>query len=65
MGMFGALVGAAIDRTDGDSGIKGALIGAAASKTISVLVPVAMTFAIGLAVQKAATVGWRKLSERT
>ena len=58
MGMFGALVGAAIDRTDGDSGIKGAIIGASLSKLASVVAPLAVTFAIGWAVQKAAGAAW-------
>jgi hypothetical protein len=62
MGIFGALVGAAIDRTDGDSGIKGAIMGAALQKTASVLAPIAVTFAIGWAVQKAAGMAWSAVS---
>lgn len=58
MSMFGALLGAAIDRTDGDSGIKGAIIGASLQKAASVLAPIAVTFAIGWAVQKAAGMAW-------
>ena len=58
MGMLGALVGAAIDRTDGDSGIKGAIIGASLSKLASVVAPLAVTFVIGWAVQKAAGAAW-------
>jgi hypothetical protein len=58
MALFGALVGAAIDRTDGDSGIKGAIIGATLSKLASVITPLAVTFAIGWAVQKAAGAAW-------
>ena len=58
MALFGALVGAAIDRTDGDSGIKGAIIGATLSKLASVVAPLAVTFAIGWAVQKAAGAAW-------
>jgi hypothetical protein len=34
MGWLGALVGAAIDRRDGDSGLKGALIGASAGRVL-------------------------------
>lgn len=64
MSMFGALVGAAIDRSDGDSGIKGALIGAAAAKTAKAVVPLAVTFVIGLVVQKAAMAGWHRLAQR-
>lgn len=58
MSIFGALLGAAIDRTDGDSGIKGAIIGASLQKAVSVLAPIAVTFAIGWAVQKAAGMAW-------
>lgn len=58
MSMFGALLGAAIDRTDGDSGIKGAIIGASLQKAASVLAPIAVTFAIGWAVQKVAGMAW-------
>ena len=63
MGMFGALVGAAIDRTDGDSGITGAIIGMVAQKAVSVVAPLAITFAIGWAVQKAIGVAWNALPD--
>lgn len=63
MGMFGALIGAAIDRSDGDSGIKGAIIGAGLSKTASVLAPLAVTFAIGWAVQKAIGAAWNAMPD--
>lgn len=61
MSMFGALIGAALDRSDGDSGIKGAFIGAALSKTLSVVTPIAITFAIGWSVQKALGAAWHVL----
>lgn len=63
MSILGALAGAAIDRTDGDSGIKGALIGAAVVQAVKFAVPLAVTFAIGLAVQKAAQAAWHKLAD--
>lgn len=63
MALFGALLGAAVDRSDGDSGIKGAIIGAAVSKTVSVMAPLVVTFAIGWAVQKAASAAWDALPE--
>lgn len=63
MGMFGALVGAAIDRSDGDSGFKGAIIGAGLSKGVSMIAPLAVTFAIGWAVQKAAGAAWNAIPE--
>ena len=53
MGWLGMLVGAAIDRQDGDSGIRGAIIGGATQKAVGLLAPVAVTFAIGWGVQYA------------
>lgn len=56
--MIGALIGAAIDRQDGDSGIKGAIVGTLAESAIRTLVPIIATYAVGWAVlygiQKAA-----------
>jgi len=48
--LIGALVGAAIDRQDGDSGIKGAIIGTVAESAIRVMVPIVATYAVGWAV---------------
>lgn len=62
MSMLGALVGAAIDRSDGDFGIKGAIIGTALSKTAAVVAPAVMTFLIGWTVQKAVYSGYIALS---
>ena len=45
--MIGALVGAAIDRQDGDSGIKGAIVGTIAESAIRTLVPIIATYAVG------------------
>ncbi len=52
MGWLGAMVGAAIDRRDGDSGLKGALIGATAGRVLKSALPVAA----------AATMGWVALA---
>ena len=49
--MLGMLVGAAIDREDGDSGIKGAIGGYLAEGAIKVVTPLLVTFAIGWGVQ--------------
>jgi hypothetical protein len=49
--LLGALIGAAIDREDGDSGIKGAIIGTVAESAIRTLAPIAATWALGWAVQ--------------
>lgn len=48
MGWMSALAGAAIDRRDGDSGIKGALLGMVAGRAMKASLPVAAV----------ATVGW-------
>lgn len=48
---LGMLIGAAIDRQDGDSGIKGAIGGYMAQGAIKVIAPLAVTFAIGWGVQ--------------
>ena len=52
MGWLGALAGAALDRRDGDSGIKGAILGAIAGRAVRSALPFAA----------AATVGWVALS---
>lgn len=52
MGWLGALAGAALDRRDGDSGIKGAVIGSVAGRAFKSAMPVAA----------AATIGWMALS---
>jgi hypothetical protein len=49
--LLGALIGAAIDRQDGDSGIKGAIIGTVAESAIRVAAPLVVTYALGWAVQ--------------
>lgn len=43
----GAVIGALIDRRDGDSGIKGAILGSLAERAVKVAVPLAI--ATGLA----------------
>lgn len=49
--VLGILVGAAIDREDGDSGVEGAITGYLAEGAIKVIAPLAVTFAIGFGVQ--------------
>ncbi|WP_157219721.1 hypothetical protein [Flavisphingomonas formosensis] len=60
--LFGALVGAAIDRQDGDSGIKGAIIGTVAEAAIKAIVPVVATYALGWAVQYGIRKGWHAVT---
>ena len=49
--MLGMLVGAAIDRSDGDSGIKGAIGGYLVQGTLRIVAPILVTYAIGWGVQ--------------
>ena len=62
--LMGALVGAAIDRRDGDSGIKGAIIGTVAESAIRLVVPVVATWALGWAVQYGIRKAWRGVAGR-
>jgi len=57
--LLGALIGAAIDRGDGDSGVKGAIIGTVAESAIRALAPLAATWALGWAVQYGARKAWQ------
>ena len=56
--LLGALIGAAIDRGDGDSGIKGAIIGSVAESAIRVAAPLIATWALGWAVQYGVRKAW-------
>jgi hypothetical protein len=60
--LLGALIGAAIDRRDGDSGIKGAIMGTIAESAIRALAPIAATYALGWAVQYGVRKGWQALA---
>ncbi|MGF7150745.1 uncharacterized protein (DUF697 family) [Sphingomonas zeicaulis] len=60
--LLGALIGAAIDRQDGDSGIKGAIAGSVAESVIRGLVPIVATFALGWAVQYGARKAWQAMA---
>ena len=59
--LLGALIGAAIDREDGDSGIKGAIVSTVAESAIRALAPVVATYALGWAVQYGVRKGWHAL----
>ena len=60
--LLGALIGAAIDRQDGDSGIKGAIIGTVAETTIRAAAPILATYALGWAVQYGIRKAWHAVS---
>ena len=62
--LVGALIGAAIDRRDGDSGIKGAIIGSVAQGALRVAAPILVTYALGWAVQYGVRKGWQAISGR-
>lgn len=59
--LMGALIGAAIDREEGGSGIKGAIEGTIAEWALRKLVPIAATYALGLAVEYGIRKGWQAL----
>jgi len=56
--LLGALIGAAIDRRDGDSGVKGAIVGTVVEGTIKALAPIVATWALGWAVQYGVRKAW-------
>jgi hypothetical protein len=60
--LLGALIGAAIDRGDGDSGIKGAIVGTVAETAIRWAAPVVATYMLGWAVQYGVRKGWHALT---
>lgn len=60
--LLGALIGAAIDRRDGDSGIEGAIVGTIAETAIRWAAPVVATYALGWAVQYGVRKGWHALT---
>lgn len=62
--VMGALIGAAIDRRDGDSGVKGAVLGAAAQSAIRLAIPVAITYGIGKLVQFGVRKAWQNVAGR-
>ena len=55
---------AAIDRQDGDSGIKGAIMGTIAESAIRALAPVVATYALGWAVQYGVRKAWHAVAGR-
>jgi hypothetical protein len=59
--LMGALIGAALDRQEGGSGIKGAIEGTIAEWALRKLAPIAATYALGLAVEYGIRRGWHAL----
>jgi hypothetical protein len=60
--LLGALVGAALDRRDGDSGVKGAIVGMVVQGAMRVVAPIALTYAVGWVVQYGIRRGWQGLA---
>jgi hypothetical protein len=59
--LMGALIGAAIDRDEGGSGIKGAIEGTIAEWAIRTIAPIIATYALGRLVEYGARKGWQTL----
>jgi hypothetical protein len=59
--LLGALIGAAIDRDEGGSGITGAIEGTIAEAAIRTLAPIVATYALGWGVQYGIRKGWHAL----
>lgn len=59
--LMGALIGAAIDRDEGGSGVMGAIEGSIAEAAVRALAPIVTTYALGWAVQYAVRKGWHAL----
>jgi hypothetical protein len=60
--LLGALIGAAIDRDEGGSGMKGAIEGTIAEYAIRAIAPIVATYALGWAVQYGIRKGWHALT---
>jgi hypothetical protein len=60
--LLGAMIGAALDRQDGGSGIKGAIEGSIAEWAIRAVAPLVATYALGWAVQYGIRKGWHALA---
>jgi len=60
--LLGAVIGAAIDRRDGDSGIKGAIAGTVVEGTIKVMAPIVANYALGWAVQYGIRKAWHAVA---
>ena len=58
--LIGALIGAMIDRSDGDSGIKGAVVGSLSQRLLSTAIPFVATVAVGWAITS-----WLKAGRET
>ncbi len=62
--LTGALIGAAIDREEGGSGIKGAIEGTIAEWAIRTVAPIIATYALGRLVEYGVRKGWQAVIGR-
>lgn len=62
---LGALIGAAIDREDGDTGLKGAMVGTVAESALKAVIPIVATYALGWTIQYAIGKLWRRTAIRS
>jgi len=62
---LGAMIGAAIDRKDGDSGLKGAIVGTVAESALKAAIPIVATYALGWTVQYSVSKLWQSISTKT
>jgi hypothetical protein len=62
--LLGAMIGAAMDRREGGSGITGAIEGTIAEYAIRALAPFVATYALGWAVQYGVRKGWHAIAGR-
>ena len=60
--LLGAMIGAAIDRGDGDSGIKGLIVGSVAEGARRMLAPLVATYALGWGVQYGVRKAWHAIT---
>jgi hypothetical protein len=59
--LLGAMIGAAMDREEGGSGITGVIEGTIAEWAIRAVAPIVATYALGWAVQYGIRKGWHAL----
>ena len=59
--LLGAMIGAALDREEGGTGITGAIEGTIAEWAIRAVAPIVATYALGWAVQYGIRKGWHAI----
>jgi hypothetical protein len=62
--IIGAALGALIDRQDGDSGVKGAIVGSLSQRVLAAAIPIVTVVAIGWAIEHSLISALGTASER-